>query len=151
MSTEERRDYHTPGRNEEPIRRHLDDLLWCDTLVFVYPTWWYGLPAMLKGWLDRVFVPHATFEMPEPGRPIRSKLTHIEKLAVVTTGGSPWWFAELVIGNPGRRTLVRGMRALCAPGCKTLFVCHYQMDSSTPESRAKFLRQVGTKIAKFAR
>ena len=30
---------------------------WADALVFVYPTWWMGLPAILKGWLERVFVP----------------------------------------------------------------------------------------------
>jgi NAD(P)H dehydrogenase (quinone) len=40
-------------------RRSRADLEWCDTLIFVYPTWWYGLPAMLKGWLDRVLVPGA--------------------------------------------------------------------------------------------
>jgi NAD(P)H dehydrogenase (quinone) len=38
---------------------------WCDTLIFVYPTWWYGLPAMIKGWLDRVLVPGLAFLMPD--------------------------------------------------------------------------------------
>ncbi|WP_227651267.1 NAD(P)H-dependent oxidoreductase, partial [Klebsiella pneumoniae] len=51
MSVEERRAYHTPGINEQPVAGHLQALRWCEALLFVYPTWWYGLPAMLKGWL----------------------------------------------------------------------------------------------------
>src|SRR5262249_53562891 len=53
MSAEERRGYHEPGSNEKPVAEHLAMLRWCEGLVFVYPTWWYGPPAMLKGWLDR--------------------------------------------------------------------------------------------------
>ena len=40
---------------EESLRREMDKLLWCDTLVFNFPLWWFGLPAILKGWVDRVF------------------------------------------------------------------------------------------------
>lgn len=40
----------------EDIRIELDKLLWCDALIFQFPLWWFGLPAMLKGWVDRVFV-----------------------------------------------------------------------------------------------
>ena len=56
--------YLDPGRNTEVVSQDVADLKWCDTLIFVYPTWWYGLPAMLKGWLDRVFVPETAFLMP---------------------------------------------------------------------------------------
>ena len=38
------------------VRRRLDDLLWADLLVLQFPLWWFGLPAILKGWMDRVFV-----------------------------------------------------------------------------------------------
>ena len=51
-----------------PIRRshrYCDDLRWCDTLVFVYPTWWSGQPAMLTGWLDRVLVRGVAWELPD--------------------------------------------------------------------------------------
>ncbi|MGL4976248.1 MAG: NAD(P)H-dependent oxidoreductase, partial [Bosea sp. (in: a-proteobacteria)] len=75
LGAQERRDYHTPGLNEEPVAEHLEALKWCEMLIFVYPTWWYGLPAMLKGWLDRVWVPHATFKIPEPGKAITRVLT----------------------------------------------------------------------------
>ncbi|MEM6761782.1 MAG: NAD(P)H-dependent oxidoreductase [Pseudomonadota bacterium] len=64
MSESERAGYHTPGDNELAVAAELTKLRWCDTLVFIYPTWWFGLPAMLMGWLDRVLVPHATFTLP---------------------------------------------------------------------------------------
>ncbi|MGL4728346.1 MAG: NAD(P)H-dependent oxidoreductase, partial [Bosea sp. (in: a-proteobacteria)] len=69
MGASERRGYHTPGDIEVPVADHLARLRQAEGLIFIYPTWWYGPPAMLKGWLDRVWVPHATFGMPEKGQP----------------------------------------------------------------------------------
>ncbi len=43
------------GLFKEPIQAHMDDFEWCDTLIFSFPLWWFGLPAILKGWVDRVF------------------------------------------------------------------------------------------------
>jgi NAD(P)H dehydrogenase (quinone) len=37
------------------IRAELDKLLWCDVLIWQFPLWWFGLPGILKGWVDRVF------------------------------------------------------------------------------------------------
>jgi NAD(P)H dehydrogenase (quinone) len=37
------------------IRAEMDRLVWCDALLFQFPLWWFGLPAILKGWVDRVF------------------------------------------------------------------------------------------------
>jgi putative NADPH-quinone reductase len=129
-----------------PVQQDCDDLAWCDTLIFVYPTWWYGLPAMLKGWLDRVLVPGLAFLMPQAeGETIRPGLTHITRLGVFTTCGASWWLTRLV-GAPGRRTLLRGVGLLCAPRKKTAFAAHYLMDSSTPESRAKHLANVARQM-----
>ncbi|MBO6757983.1 MAG: NAD(P)H-dependent oxidoreductase [Roseibium sp.] len=148
MSADERRGYHDRGSNEAPVAVHLEHLSWCNMLVFVYPTWWFGLPAMLKGWLDRVWVPHVTFEMPTATTPMRPKMQHIEKIAVVTTCGATWFISKMM-GEPGRKTILRGIRALCAPRCKTLYLAHYQMDSSTPQSRAAYLAKVKQRVGKF--
>ena len=45
--------YEDCARNTDAVAGHAALLCWCDTLIFVYPTWWYGLPARLKGWLGR--------------------------------------------------------------------------------------------------
>ncbi len=142
LSRAEWKGYLDSPANRVPVAGETEDLEWCDTLIFVYPTWWYGLPALLKGWLDRVLVPDLAFLMPKAqGETIRPGLTHISRLGVFTTCGASWWLTTLV-GAPGKRTLLRGVRYLCAPRCRTGFAAHYLMDSSTPQSRAKHLEKV---------
>jgi NAD(P)H dehydrogenase (quinone) len=136
-------------QNCGPVGREVEDLRWCDTLIFVYPTWWYGLPAMLKGWLDRVMLPGVAFLMPDgPNKTIRSGLQHIQALGVFTTCGASWWLTSLV-GAPGRRTLLRGVGFLCAPRKRTAFAAHFLMDSSTPDSRARHLVRVAREMEKL--
>lgn len=38
------------------VQKEIDDLLWADLVVLQFPLWWFGMPAILKGWMDRVFV-----------------------------------------------------------------------------------------------
>ncbi len=141
MSDAERRGYHTPVDNEAPVADHLADLRWCEGLVFVYPTWWYAQPAMLKGWLDRVWIPHATFTLPEGRGPIGRVLTNIRSIAVVTTLGSPWWW-WIVMGAPGRRILLSGFKPLVHPRCRTRWFGLHKMDSATQARRESFLARV---------
>jgi putative NADPH-quinone reductase len=124
----------------------VEALQWCDTLIFVYPTWWYGLPAILKGWLDRVFLPGVAFLMPDGvNRTIRPGLHNITRLGVFTTCGASWWLT-MFVGSPGRRTILRGVGLLCHPRKKTVFAAHYLMDSSTPASRARHLARVEARM-----
>ena len=149
LSAEGHLAYEDTAANTRGLEHHVAALRWADTLIFVYPTWWYGLPAMLKGWLDRVLVPGVAFQMPDAThRQIRPGLTHITRLAVFTTGGASWWLTRM-IGAPGRRTLLRGIRLLCARGCKTCFAAHYLMDSSTPDSRRAHLARVARQMDRF--
>ncbi len=142
MSEQDRADYHTPGLNEAAVKEHIEALRWCDALIFVYPTWWYGPPAMLKGWLDRVWVPYATFEIPQPMKPISRVLTNIRLVAAVSTLGSPWWWWKLGMGEPGRRILLRGLSVICSPACKTLWLALHRMDSVSDSKRKRFLDNV---------
>lgn len=135
--------------NCRPVAEDVADLRWCDTLIFVYPTWWYGLPAVLKGWLDRVFLPDVAFLMPDSeNAPIRPGLNHITRLGVFTTCGASWWLTQLV-GAPGKRTLLRGIGFLCKRPLKTTFAAHYLMDSSTDASRKAHLAKVTRKLDRF--
>ena len=142
MSETDRRDYHTPGLNEVRVADQLAHLRWAEGLVFVYPTWWYSLPAMLKGWIDRVWVPFATFELPQGLAPVQGRMQNIRLIGGFSTYGSPWWWIRLVSGDPGRRVIMKGLRPLCHRRCRSFWLGHYRMDSSTPASRARFLRKV---------
>jgi NAD(P)H dehydrogenase (quinone) len=101
---------------------------------------------MLKGWLDRVWVPHATFSMPQDNKPIGRVLTNIRLIVAVTTLGCPRWLWWLT-GMPGRRTLFSGIGAVCNRRRKTLWLAHYGMDSSTPASRRAFVERVERRLA----
>ena len=137
--------------NRKPVAEDVADVLWCDTLIFVYPTWWYGLPAMLKGWLDRVLLPDVAFLMPDAqNATIRPGLGHVKRLGVFTTGGASRYLTWLV-GAPGKKTLMRGIGFLCAKPCRTAFAMHYLMDSSTPATRARHLDKVGRVMDRFLR
>ena len=136
---------HCPG-NVDPVAAQVADLRWADTLIFMYPTWWYGLPAMLKGWLDRVLLPDVAFLMPDATHQnIRPGLQHIKRLGVFTTCGASRWLT-FVVGAPGKRTLLRGVGFLLPPGKKTVFAAHYLMDRSTPESRFRHLEGVAARM-----
>lgn len=148
MGPAERRGYHDPGENEKPVQAHIEHLRWAEGLIFVYPTWWFGLPAMLKGWLDRVWVPHATFRMPDERHAVRPVLDQIRLVAAVSTCGAPWWLLKFV-GDPGRRTLLRGMASICGRPCRRLWLAHYKIDTSTAASRKAFLEKVGRTFEKL--
>ncbi|MEM8854537.1 MAG: NAD(P)H-dependent oxidoreductase [Pseudomonadota bacterium] len=141
MDCAERLGYHTPFDNEEAVADDLEALRWCDAVVFVYPTWWFGLPAMLKGWLDRVLVPHATFSLPTKDQRIQPQLTNITRPTAVTTCGASFLFSKFV-GEPGRRTLLRGMRYICHPRCRTQYAALYKIDSSTHDQRVAYAGKV---------
>lgn len=147
MRCEERRLYNMRSPSDPALRAHVDNLGWAEMIVFVYPTWWYGLPAMLKGWLDRVWATDVAFTLKGNGMAV-PLMTHVSKIAVVTTCGAPRWWSYIV-GQPGKKTIMRGIRALCARRCKTLFLAHYMMDVSTPSSRAAFLSRVKQKLVAF--
>lgn len=148
LSTDERRSYNDHPPSDSRLAAHLENLKWADAVLFVYPTWWYGLPAMLKGWLDRVWATEVAFRLPPDGGRIISLVPHIMRLGVVTTCGATWWLSFLM-GQPGRKTILRGIRALCAPAARTLYVAHYDMDRSTPETRLAFLGKIKRRLARF--
>ncbi len=128
---------------------HVVALKACDTLIFVYPTWWYGLPGLLKGWLDRVLLPDVAFRLPPTGD-VQPMLTHVTRLAAFTTCGASRRLTWL-IGSPGRRTILRGVRLLCAKRCRTAFLAHYAMDDSSAASRKAHLDKVAQKMDRFLR
>jgi NAD(P)H dehydrogenase (quinone) len=141
LSAEERRAYHDAGANGGFAPREIERLRRCQGLVLVFPTWWFGMPAILKGWFDRVWLPGVAFAL--AGGQTRPLLHQIERFAVVTTYGSPWWVIRLMLGDPNRRVLMRGIRILMSRGVRTRWFAKYDMDDADPASCSRFLHKVG--------
>ncbi len=125
---------------------HVTDLQWAEGLVVIYPTWYYGPPAMLKGWLERVWLPGITFEIPtSKGHRPKPKLSNIRLFVGITTSGSPWWWIRL-IRDPGRSLWTRGLRVLFDRRCKVVWQQLYNMNNTTPADRTNFLTQVERRL-----
>jgi putative NADPH-quinone reductase len=141
LSAEERGSYYDEAVNLHGIESHAAALQRAEALLMVYPTWWFGPPAMLKGWLDRVWVPGVAFRLGGPTA-LRPLLTNIRRIGVVTTYGSPRWLLWLV-GWPDWRMVVRGLRPLCARRCRLDWLALTRMDTCTASQRERFLAKVG--------
>lgn len=145
LSTRQRSVYFDAGGNALGLEDHVAALRRAEALVLVYPTWWFGMPAMLKGWLDRVWLPGVAFQL-GGAKALLPLLTNLRKIAVVTTYGSPRWLLWWV-GWPDRRIVRRGLRPLCARDCRILWLGLTGMDADSPRRRARFLTRVGRQFA----
>ena len=111
MSTEEREAYHGRTPILDPMVRAQADLVRSvDALVFVYPTWWSGLPAILKGWLERVMVPGVGFRFDERSGKVRPGLTNVRRLIGISTYGTSARSTTTAVGRSCERF---DSRAVC--------------------------------------
>src|ERR1700724_1050782 len=102
LTSRERDVYFDPAANLTGVKTYVERLRSAEALVLCFPTWWYGMPAILKGWFDRVWLTGVAFTLPEGLGAIRPALHNIKKFAVLTTYGSPWWLGKLELCAPGR-------------------------------------------------
>jgi putative NADPH-quinone reductase len=149
ISAEERKLYEDVEHNQARVSAEVATLRSVRGLLLIYPTWWYGMPAMLKGWFDRVWLPGVVFGL-DPRRGITVHgLAGIDRLMVVTTYGAPRWFIRLWMGDPGRKVVLRGFRPLLAKGCRSAWAATYAMDNATPRQLSLFLDKAAAKLAIF--
>jgi putative NADPH-quinone reductase len=136
----ERRAHDEPGAPAE-LQAYADDLRWAEALVLVYPTWWSGQPAMLKGWFDRVWTAGVAWELPDGARTPRPLLRSLRRIVVVTTHGSTKLINSLQ-GESGKRTALRSIRSMCSRRTRTTWCALYAVDHSDEAQRAAFLERV---------
>jgi len=96
---------------EDDIRRAQTLIAWADHLVFVYPTWWGTMPALLKGFLDRVLAPGFAFG--ETANPGYVPLLAGKSAEVLTTMDTPRWVWRWIYGAPGDRAMARAILGFC--------------------------------------
>ena len=145
LSTEERRGYHDLETNTQPVRSYVDRLQAVSALVFVYPVWNFGYPAILKGFFDRVFLPGVSFKMVD-GQ-VAPALDNIKKMAVVTTYGGTRLRAVLA-GDPPRAHMTRSVRYVTR-GAPMEYLALYDMNRASHEKRASFLQRVTHTMERF--
>jgi len=149
MDAEERRSHFEVSRIPKDLQVYIDALRWAEACVFCFPTWWSGMPAMLKGYFDRVWRPGVAYELPRDGSLIKPALLNIRRMGVVTTCGSPWWYTEVYMQNPGKKVLLRGLKTMCGRNVKHLYLTRYSVEAISNEQREIFARKVERHFARF--
>lgn len=140
LSAEEHARHLVPGAHPS-LDRYVEHLRWCDTLVFVHPTWWSGQPAMLKGWMDRVLASGVAWDLPAGANRLRPRLRNVRRIVTVTTHGSSK-LVNALEGEAGKRTASRSLRVLCHPRCRTSWWAFYGCDRADDEQRTAFADRV---------
>ncbi len=129
------------------VRAHVALVRSASAIVFVHPTWWSGPPAMLKGWIDRIFVADVAYTVGSSGR-MRSRLRHIRHLVVVTSHGSAK-HVNVIEGESGKRLFGRSIRRLIRVRGRFRWIALYNIDRSTPAQRQTHLTRVEATMTKI--
>lgn len=110
-------DYGQSGfKDPKPLEPDLEafwqDLAWCDHFTLMHPLWWGGMPAKLKGLIDRVFLSGKTFRYVK-GKLLPEGLLKGKTAEVFVTADTPPWFLSLIYGNGIRRQTERQILKFC--------------------------------------
>jgi NAD(P)H dehydrogenase (quinone) len=127
------------------------ELAAAEVLILVFPTWWFGFPAILKGWFDRVWAPGTAYEhSPGFGRML-PRLDRLQEVLTVTTMGAPAWVDWLVLRRPVRRILRLSILKPCAPKARLTWRPLHNAEAVTADRLARFESALGADIARIAR
>src|SRR5580704_7426608 len=148
MTAPERRAHNTANPDLSAVASHVARLRAADAVVLCFPVWWYGMPAILKGYFDRVWINGIAFHLHAGGK-IEPGLHRLKKLCVVTTYGAPWWLIKLVLRDPVRAVIHTGIRGLCTRHVKTRFFALYSIEAKRSAETERFLAKVRRGFERF--
>jgi putative NADPH-quinone reductase len=140
LSREERIAYHNTKANRARVQPYVDRLIAAEGLILVYPVWNEGFPAILKGFIDRVFLPGVSFTETPEGDP-RPNLNNLRKIGAVCTYGADR-VVSFLLGDPPRRVVKRLLRALPSHRVSCEYLALYDMNHTSAVRREDFLRKV---------
>ena len=131
---------------EPDLLRAQSDILWATHLVFVFPIWWGGVPALMKGFIERIFLPGFAFKY-RPGKAFPDKLLSGRTAHLLVTLDTPPWYYRWFQRMPGIHQMRSTTLAFCGiTPIKTLMFG--PVLGSKPAQREKWLKQAGALIGK---
>jgi NAD(P)H dehydrogenase (quinone) len=147
LTTIERSSYYSDQFQTSASASHIANLLWCEAIVVVFPTWWFGFPAMLKGWFDRIWAPGIAYSHDRQLGSIHPKLHGLRFMLAVTTLGSPKWIDRFIYWHPTKRILKYAILRACAPQCRLQFISIYKSERLRNSDVEKAKLQVKIAVA----
>ncbi len=142
MPAGQRQTYFSGSCDVSGVEKQIEQLAQADLLALVFPVWWSGFPALLKGWFDRVWIPGVAYQDMGPTKPIKSGLVQLKKCIAVNTMGSPWWVDRFVLNQPLRKIVARGLIGPCTSGCKLRQLTLYDAQDVKAGRADRFKRKV---------
>ncbi|UNK15999.1 NAD(P)H-dependent oxidoreductase [Paenibacillus sp. N3/727] len=125
---------------EEDLRDAQELIRWADHLVFVYPTWWGVMPAILKGFIDRVFLPGFAYKYRENSSAV-DKLLSGKSSRLIVTADTPFWYNKLAYKNAEYNVMKRNILKFC--GVSPVRVTEIgPIRGSSDKARAEWLAKV---------
>lgn len=114
-------------------------IAWAQHIVFVYPIWWGSIPALLKGFFDRIFLPGFAFKLRKGSLMVDGLLAGRSAHLLVTMDTPPWYF-RWIYRMPGHNQMKRTILEFC--GIKPVIVTNFgPVKDSKPKARERWLSQ----------
>ncbi|WP_299350296.1 NAD(P)H-dependent oxidoreductase [uncultured Shimia sp.] len=120
-----------------------------EMLVMVFPTWWFGLPAILKGWIDRSFLPGVAYDHASDLSALTPRLTNMKHALAITTLGAPGWVDRLILRRPVYRALKWGLIKACAPKAQFRMLSLYASETVETKRVAKFEAKIQAALTRM--
>lgn len=89
---------------EPDLRQAQEAIKWAEHLVWVFPIWWGGPPALMKGFIDRIFMPGYAFKY-QKGKPLPDQLLKGRTARLITTMDGPSWYFKWFQGEPAHKMM----------------------------------------------
>ena len=150
LTVTERQSYYGSQFDSSAVQAQINRLLSAEALVLVFPTWWFGFPAILKGWFDRVWAPGIAYDHATDFGPITPRLHSLRRALAVTSLGSPWWVDRFLLRQPVRRVLKTALLGTCAPACRFEMLSLYQAEELAATKVRLFCSRIRTALAKWS-
>jgi NAD(P)H dehydrogenase (quinone) len=147
LSAEARRRYHDVSRNREGVEGYVARLTAADALILQFPTWSFGPPAMLKGFLDRLMMPGVAFDLSDPAH-AKPMLRNIKRIVGIVTYGRPRIMA-FWMRDPPRKIVTRYLRWFTGGAARTDYHALYHLNVATLAQRSAFIETVGRAMRKL--
>lgn len=142
LSKDERESYYGTGYDFSRIEGQVSRLRESETIILLFPTWWFGFPAILKGWFDRVWGPGVAYDHADDFGPIKSRLDRLRNVLVITTLGAPWWVDRLLLRQPVKRVLKLAILGTCAKNSRLKFLSLYKSEKLNERQVSKFYGKI---------
>lgn len=142
LSIDERQSYFEKQFDDSQLQQDITQLKEAESIILIFPTWWFGFPAILKGWIDRVWAPGHAYDHASDYGPIKPKLDNLKEMRVVTTLGSPWWVDLFILRQPIKKVIKFALLIPCAKKCNFKMLSLYSCENLSAAKVQKFVNKI---------